>query len=197
MSNPYLLLAISPVLGLAVYCGSHVLASRTLRKRGHYFPLLAGCGCGLAANLIASVAGLLLLHAGVLDFLAFLIMNGVAYMAFSFGYFNFINLNIASLRIRMLQELAESGGSMPAEALANLYNTQEVIAVRIGRLISGGHLVERQGRFYSGKRKFLIVGRIFDLLRLVILGSRLPPVRSPAFRRNPFEGSIKNAKNSA
>jgi hypothetical protein len=114
----------------------------------------------------------------VLDFAALLGMNLVAYLAFSFGYFNFINLNIASLRIRMLQELAESGGEMPVEALTGLYNTEEVIALRIDRLAGGGHLIERQGRFYSGKRQFLIVGRIFDFLRLVILGSRLPLGRS-------------------
>ena len=50
-----------------------------------------------------------------------------------------------------------------------------MIALRINRLVSGGHLIERQGRYYSGKRKFLIVARIFDFLRLAILGSRVPP----------------------
>ena len=101
--------------------------------------------------------------------------NLAAYLALAFGYFNFINLNIASLRIRMVQELAEAGGAMPVEALTGLYNTEAVISVRIDRLVSGGHLVERQGRFYSGQRKFLVVGRIFDILRLVILGNRGTP----------------------
>jgi hypothetical protein len=168
------LLAITPVLGLAVYCLSHLAASRILGSRGPYFPLLVGCGFGLAATLVISAAGLVLMQAQLLDFLALAGMNVVAYLAFSFGYFNFINLNIASLRIRMLQELAEAGGEMPVEALTGLYNTEEVIALRIDRLARGGHLVERQGRFYSGKRKFLIVGRIFDFLRLVILGRRAP-----------------------
>ncbi len=166
------LVAATPMLGLAVYCVSHVLASRMLRDRGHYYPLLAGCGCGLAATLVFSAAGLWLLRLSAADFLALLAMNVAAYLAFSFGYFNFINLNIASLRIRMLQELAERGGEMPAEDLAGLYNTQQIIALRISRLTEGGHLIEREGRYYSGKQKFLIVGRIFDALRLVILGRR-------------------------
>jgi hypothetical protein len=187
MLQPNVLLAITPVLGLAMYCISHVLISRTVRKRGHYYPLLVGCCCGLAATFAISAAALLLMKAGVVDFLALLSMNLVAYLAFSFGYFNFVNLNIASLRIRMVQELAESGGAMPIETLAAVYNTEEVIALRIDRLANGGHLIERQGRFYCGKRQFLIVGRIFDFLRLVILGSKLPPgVSAPSTVQAPI-----------
>ncbi len=169
-TSPFL--AVTPLLGLAVYCASHLLASRVVGNRGHYYPLLVGCGCGLAATLVLSAAGLAFLQASAADFLALAAMNAMAYLAFSFGYFNFINLNIASLRIRMLQELAERGGEMPVEDLAGLYNTQQIIALRIGRLTEGGHLIERQGRYYSGKRKFLVVGRIFDALRLAILGRR-------------------------
>ena len=107
---------------------SHVVASRSFAARGHYLPLMAGCACGLAATSILSAVALVLMHDGVLDFLSLLSMNIVAYMAFSFGYFNFINLNIASLRIRMPQELAESGGTMPVDSLTSLYNTEDVIS---------------------------------------------------------------------
>jgi len=175
MLPTYALLAIAPLLGLASYCLSHVLVSRKVRNRGYYYPLLVGCVCGLAATLAISAAALALMPETVPDCVALLGMNLVAYLALSFGYFNFINLNIASLRIRMVQELAESGGEMPVEALMGLYNTEEVVAVRIDRLVRGGHLAERQGRFYCGKRRFLLVGRIFDFLRLVILGHRIPP----------------------
>jgi hypothetical protein len=179
MFPAYSLLAIAPVSGLGVYCFSHVLLSRTVGNRGHYFPLFLGCLVGLATVFANSVAVLVLMQSGVLDGIALVAMNVVCYLAFSFGYFNFINLNIASLRIRMLQELAESGGEMPVEKLTSLYNTNAMIAVRINRLVSGGHLIEREGCYYSGKQKFLLVGRIFDFLRLVILGSKLP-LSSPA-----------------
>jgi len=163
------LLAIAPVIGLAVYCLAHVAASRTVR-RGKYFPLMLGCACGLAATVAVGIAAIFMMHGSLADGLALTGMNMVAYLALSFGYFNFVNLNIASLRIRMAQELAESGGEMPVDELTKLYDTDAVIALRINRLVSGGHLIERQGRYYSGKRRFLVVARTFDFLRLVILG---------------------------
>ena len=189
MFQAYALLAISPVLGLGIYCLAHIVAGRLVRRRGHYFPLFLGCGCGLAAAFTVSLWALALMRAGLLDCLAFIVMNLVAYLAFSFGYFNFINLNIASLRIRMLQELADSGGEMPVDALARLYNTEAVIALRIDRLVRGGHLIEREGLFFTGKRQFLLVGRIFDFLRWAILGSKLPSGTSlrPASAQIPQE----------
>ena len=111
-------------------------------------------------------------HGTLADGVALTGVNAMAYLALAFGYFNFVNLNIASLRIRMIQELAESGGRLPTAHLIGLYNTETVIALRIDRLTSGGHLVERDGRYYSGKRRFLIVARIFDFLRWAILGQR-------------------------
>jgi hypothetical protein len=189
MDYAYPLIAVTPILGLAVYCFSHLLVSWSGRIRSPYVALMIGCGIGLAVTFVVSAAALAFLHAGWFDAMAMIGMNVSAYLAFAFGYFNFINLNIASLRIRMLEELAESGGSMPVEALTSLYNTEEVIALRINRLVAGGHLTIRQGRYFSGKRRFLIVGRIFDFLRFAILGNRGIPRRTcPA---EPAEQMLK------
>ncbi len=170
MFTAYAMLALAPVFGLAVYCLSHIAACHTISNRGNYLPLMVGCGCGLAATAAISLAALIRLQSGWADGLALAGINLAACLALAFGYFNFINLNIASLRIRMLQELADAGGCLPAERLTGLYNTETVIAVRIDRLARGGHLIERDGRYYSGKWQFLLVARTFDLLRWAILG---------------------------
>jgi hypothetical protein len=178
MVAAHALLALAPVLGLAAYCLSHLVACRLVRNRGNYFPLVLGCGCGLTVAVAISLAGLLWMRTTLADGLALAAVNVAAYLALGFGYFNFINLNIASLRIRMIQELAASGSRLPIMRLTGLYNTETVAELRIDRLTRGGHLVERDGRFYSGKRRFLIVARIFDFLRWAILGNR---VRGPEF----------------
>ncbi len=178
--------ALAPVLGLAAYCLSHLAVCRAVRGRGAYLPLVIGCGCGLAVTVAVSVAALWQMRCALSDGLVLFSLNAVAYLALAFGYFNFVNLNIASLRIRMIQELAESGGRLPIDRLTGLYNTQNVAALRIDRLTRGGHLVEREGKYYSGKRRFLIVARIFDFLRWAILGQRQLP--SPSGRGAGGEG---------
>jgi hypothetical protein len=194
MITAYALVALAPVFGLAAYCISHVVLSRTNRSRGNYYPLVLGCQCGLAVTAAISLAALLGMHCGLADGLALAGLNLTTYLALAFGYFNFVNLNITSLRIRMIQELADSGGRLPADALAGLYNTETIIALRIDRLTRGGHLAQRGGRYYSGKRRFLLVARIFDLLRWAILGQRSLP--SPSGRGAGGEGSASGCENS-
>jgi hypothetical protein len=61
---------------------------------------------------------------------------------------------------------------LAADALKSAYNSHEVVAIRLQRLIQGGHLVEKNGRLHSGRLPFLIVARIFDGLHLFIFGRR-------------------------
>jgi hypothetical protein len=169
-------LAVASLVGLAAYCLSHVLGARLLGPRRPYLPLLGGIVVGLATTLAVSIGSLIRSQAGPADTGALSAMNALAYLALAFGYFNFVNLTIASLRIRMLEELADAGGQMPRAALLASYNSDRVIALRIARLIGAGHLVERQGRFYVRKKLFLALARVFDLLRWFIMG----PSRSRA-----------------
>jgi hypothetical protein len=97
-------------------------------------------------------------------------MNAVASLGFAFGYFNFVNLTVASLRIRILEELADSGGWLPRTALLERYGTSSVADIRLARLVGGGHLVERNGRLHTGRLQFLVVARIFDGVRALIFG---------------------------
>jgi len=169
MVDAYPWLVMAAPAGLVAYCLAHVLVSRLARKAG-YFPLMAGFAAGLIAAGTTSVASLAVMKAPVADWCALLAINFLAYAALGFGYFSFVNLNIASLRIRMLQELLESGGQIPRAELLGSYNSDQVIALRITRLIGGGHLVERQGRFYIGKKLFLALARVFELVRWFIMG---------------------------
>jgi hypothetical protein len=171
MFDGYPLVVLAPPFGAAAFCAAHLLACRLAPQRGQYFRIVAGFFAGLPVAGIVSFAGLISMEACAADRAALLALNLLTYLGLAFGYFAFVNLNIASLRIRMLQELLEAGRSMPKEQLLARYNTHKVIALRIQRLVQGGHLVQQQGRFYIGKRHFLAVGRIFDAVRRIILGA--------------------------
>lgn len=166
------LVALAPVIGLAVYCVSHVVAARIIRGRNPYPALAVGALAGLVATIAITLAACSRGGLSVIDTLALAALNMVASLAFAFGYFNFVNLTVASLRIRILEELLETGGLMSRKSLLDRYGTSSVADLRLERLIGGGHLVERNGRLHTGRLQFLLVARIFDALRWLILGPR-------------------------
>jgi hypothetical protein len=170
---------LAPVFGLAVYCVGHVLAARIIRGRSPYPALAVGAVAGLIATVAITLVGCRRDGVSMADTLALLALNTVASLAFAFGYFNFVNLTVASLRIRILEELADAGGRLPRSVLLDRYGTTSVADLRLERLVGGGHLVERNGRLHTGRLQFLVVARIFDGLRRLIFG----PAYASALRR--------------
>ena len=175
------LVALAPVLGLAVYCLTHIVAARIIRGRNPYPALAIGALAGLVATLAITFAACRRDAVPATDTAALVGLNAVASLAFAFGYFNFVNLTVASLRIRILEELADAGGRLPRAALLDRYGTASVADLRLERLVGGGHLVERNGRLHTGRLQFLLVARIFDGLRRLIFG----PAYAARLRRPP------------
>jgi len=170
MHDGYPLVVLAAVVGLAVYCGFHVLLAR-LRRTSSPYPALVGSFIpGLLATIGATAAGLLAMHATPSDWCGFACLNLVTYGALGWGYFHFVNLSIASLRIRVLEELTEQGGDTPTGHLLARYNDEHLIATRIERLVYGGHLRVDAGRYLDGKPYFLWTARLFAGLRRLILG---------------------------
>jgi hypothetical protein len=168
------LVALAPVLGLAVYCLGHVIAARSIRGHNPYPALAIGAVIGIVVTVGITIVACAQGGDSTADTLALIGMNAVAALGFAFCYFNFVNLTIASLRIRVLEEIADSGGWLPRVALLERYGEGSVADIRLERLVRGGHLVERNGRLYSGRLQFLMVARIFDAMRSLIFGTRHP-----------------------
>jgi hypothetical protein len=171
MADSYPLVALAPVIGLAVDCATHILAARLIRGRNPYPALAIGAVMGLIVTVTITLVACVRVGDSAVDTLALTVMNAVAALGFAFGYFNFVNLTVASLRIRILEEIAASDGWLPRTALLDRYGTGSVADIRLERLIGGGHLVERNGRLHTGRLQFLVVARIFDAVRAMIFGS--------------------------
>ena len=108
---------------------------------------------GELATLGISLYGLLSSQDLPLAFvLTYLVFNLVIFTALGFCYINFVGLSIASLRIRILQELLAHPEGLTLEKILESYNPKVLIDNRIGRLTSGGQLVDKDGRFQTGRR---------------------------------------------
>ena len=181
MQDVYPVVVSAPVLGLAAYCLTQIFVARSSPGRSPYHSLKRGFIGGLFVAMVVSGWGVTQMPNSLQDRIGFVVLNLLTYLALAFGYFNFVNLTVASLRIRILEELADAGGRLPRAALLDRYGTASVADLRLERLVGGGHLVERNGRLHTGRLQFLLVARIFDGLRRLIFG----PAYAARLRRPP------------
>jgi hypothetical protein len=162
-------LAFAPVAGLAVDCLTHIVVAR-LWRGGPPRKLMIGFAAGLLCTAGACILALAGTEADCADALALASLSLATYAALGFGYWSFINLNITSLRIRLLQEVQEAPDGLPVAALHRYYGTEEMLRRRLVRLLGNGQVVERAGRFYLNKCTLLCIARTIDAARFLILG---------------------------
>jgi hypothetical protein len=92
----------------------------------------------------------------------------LTYVALAFGFWAFLNLNMTSLRIRMLRELLHSRSGMSRAELFDRYSTEEFLRRRLTRLERSGDLALVDGRYRLGSQKLLYVDRCLKILRAAI-----------------------------
>jgi hypothetical protein len=107
------------------------------------------------------------------DKAGYFVLHCLVYATFGFCFFNMINANISSLRVRMLKEyLAREPAPIPIAELQARYSPSEMLFVRLERLQHGRQIEYRAGRFYLRSRSISLIGKFFAGLRSLLLDSR-------------------------
>jgi len=106
---------------------------------------------------------------GLVDSICLGISNAVLFVCSWYFYFHYINIGEASLRIRILREIDAVEGCTPQQLFC-VYNTRVIVETRMKRLVADGQLIHRQGRYYAGKARMVLVAKVFTALRWVLLG---------------------------
>jgi len=164
------LLALVPVLGMMINILAHLIVSRFSQGRGQIKCLILGFVFGLMGVVILPLAACYG-QINDLDFAAYLLSGCIAYSALAYVYFHFININIASLRIRILQEVIDCPSGLTQEGILSYYNVEQMLDNRIDRLVSSNQLVEKQGIYYLGLNHiFLRLFWFFEALKFIFLG---------------------------
>ncbi len=188
MAGTYPWPVLAPVAGLAADFLCHVLAAWLGGERRPFLCILAGVAGGLLVMAALSVWALAGMGVAMADWLAFLAFNGVTYLALAYGYYNFVQLNITSLRIRILQELLAAEHSLRVDELLEQYGARELVEKRIARLTAGNLIVLKDGRFYGRSSPLLLVARGIHFMKLVVLGKR-PRYLAAAGPSSRFDGA--------
>ncbi|MDD5109050.1 MAG: GtrA family protein [Candidatus Omnitrophica bacterium] len=170
MLENYTLLVLAPILGMVSNILVHVIVSRFNQRRSQIKCLIFGFISGLICVVILSLVTYCK-QINNLDFIAYLLLGCIAYSAFAYVYFHFININIASLRIRILQEVIDSPDGLTEEGILSRYNVEQMLDNRIQRLVDSGQLIEKQGVYSLGSNRiFLTLFWFFEALKFIFLG---------------------------
>jgi hypothetical protein len=150
--------ALLPVFGLLI---NVLVQVAVLRARGS---LLRSVLAGFAAGLVPVVyfSGLT----------ARLPADILCYGAFGYCYFHFINLGETARRIRLVREIYASSEGLSEAEILQLYNSREILAVRMARLLSSGQIVLRDGRYFTGRPAILLMAKAIAFLKLLIIGKK-------------------------
>jgi hypothetical protein len=174
MTLTIVVLALSPFFGLVMCMVSHVLVSR-LRPalpRHHGIALSVLGGGSLVVLLLAGAWPEPAMRAAGPSGLSLTWV--LTYLLLAYCYvIGFFNLGESARRIRLLIELhgAGSRGLTREEILAS-YNARMIVEVRLLRLVSGGQIVERLGRYVIRRGLMLRAAKLLALLKLILLGAR-------------------------
>lgn len=164
--------ALTPCLGLLVAVAVHVALSRG--RAGMPRPRALGLSAlaGLAVVAVLSVSFARVGGAG--DPLGLAAAWLLAYLSLAYFYvFGFYNLGESARRIRLLIELDQAGPrGLRLEEILAAYNARLIVEARLQRLLAGGQIVERGGRYLIGAPVGLWAARGLALAKLVLLGAR-------------------------
>jgi len=162
------IVTVAPIGGLAANALSQIASVHILRLQPT-LSIIVGSLCGLAATFALILLGLTELspsNAGLADIW---LVDSLTYLALAFGFLTFLNLNITSLRIRMLRAILRAGGAVDKSDLLNQYTPAERLHRRLERLRNAGQIRLEENRWRLSSGQVLAMARCIDGLRLLVL----------------------------
>lgn len=166
------LLTAAPLLGLALNVAAQLGLCRLRLGVGQVRRQFVSFGCGLLATVLVLALLLPLARLDAWDRTGYLALHGLSYVFLGFIFFNAINLNISSLRIRMLKEyLTQHPRPLSDDLLRQKYNVRDMLTARLERLARGRQIDHRDGRYYVRRGAVVLIGHFFGRLRAFLLPS--------------------------
>lgn len=161
-------MTIAPLAGLAFDVSTQIVVVH-LSKGKVGASIIVGMVSGLALTLAVIALGLTEAPGVTYGFVDIWLLGATTYLALAFGFWAFLNLNITSLRIRILRELLRAGGSIALSDMPVLYTGAERLRRRLERLENGGQIMCKDGRWRLCSRQVLVIARCVEAWRSFIL----------------------------
>jgi len=170
MPDTVLILLLAPLAGLLADALLQIVLARVVPGGAHLRTQFLSFGFGLVITVLV-LAGLLWQYPFARgDRAGYLLLHVIVYVCFGFCFFNMINANVSSLRVRMLKEyLSHDPKPLPDAIIFQRYPAREILQARIARLRSGRQIYLSAGRYYVRRGIVILIGRFFAALRRLLL----------------------------
>lgn len=163
---------LSPIVATLINVAAQILLFRFRRGTQYFRSIIEAFLLGALALLAAEAFCVADSNAGIDRLVLALAVNFPIYICLSFCYYSFVQLGQTSIRIRMYTEIAlRSSGVMIAE-IEEEYNEVALTEVRLQRLKESGDMLERDGRYFIGRRRLLFVENIIFASKRLLLGKK-------------------------
>lgn len=175
-----MLIAAAPLAGLAGDVLLHVTISHIAPGIGFLLRAALGLGAGAVVTAALSAVALGTHPVSVLDAAMLWLVAMLTFLALGFGYFNFVNLNVTSLRVRLLRELLEHyPNGLTREEIVQRYGAGTVLRLRLQRLVGSGHAIRRGDSYYLARRHVLLIAHVFTFLRRIVIPNTVESEATP------------------
>jgi hypothetical protein len=153
-----------------VYVFFHILLFRFLNIESVLKSIIIAYAIGLI--LLFLVGGFLFKYdfLSIHDLMGYFICNFFYYSVIAFCYFCLVNLTDTSVRIRILQELQKKANTgLSQSQILKIYNTDNIIGIRLEKLVSSGQIVKKENRYYHNKDRLVLVAYFFECLKFILI----------------------------
>ncbi len=161
---------VAPLVGVAAYMVVHIAMNWITRGRRLLCGFVLGVLVGWAVQLAVSFWGVLAAAVSRWDAAGLLLVNQFTYLAIADLYSHFVNIQIASLRVRVLHELASAPDGLTSQQLLQRYNAADIVRSRLTRLTGTNHLRRDGDRYYTRFSTMLLLAQFYQLLKWIVLG---------------------------
>ncbi len=169
MFGPKFWIAVAPTVGLAVDVVAHLAATWLSPIRNLYYRLLFGAFWGAATTVVLTADATRLWSNPGVEAAAYVLFNLGTFVILSFGYFNFVQMNVSSLRLRIANELFDNPQGVSLESLLDRYGAREIVDQRLARLARGRQIERRGDRYVSRFSVVLLIATAMDRTKRMVL----------------------------
>lgn len=163
---------LSPIAATLINVAAQVLLFRVRRGTQYFRSIIEAFLLG-GLGLLAAEAFFVASSNSLIDRLVLaLAVNVPIYVCLSYCYYSFVQLGQTSIRIRMYTEIALRSSGVVIAEIEEEYNESALTEVRLQRLKESGDMLEKDGRYFIGRGRLLLVANIIFTAKHLLLRKR-------------------------